>query len=174
MLMRGQIWVETVLYTLLGLGLMGLVLAFALPKITAAQERAIVEQSIQSMDALYGALETVQTRGVGNVKVVSFSLQAGSVLIDGVQDTLVLTLPEQKSIYSQPGSPLTHGPITILTEERAGMYQVRLTVTLPDTNLTVNGKDIQKTLNAVSTTHRITVSAVGTQPEKTIVSLETS
>ncbi len=172
--MRGQIWVETVLYTLLGLGLMGLVLAFALPKITAAQERAIVEQSIQSMDALYGAIETVQTRGTGNVKVVSFSLQAGSLSLDGIADQLVLTLPEQTSKYSQPGSPIAHGPVTILTEERAGSYRVLLTVLLPTTNLTLQGKDEQKTLSAVSTAHRITVSSIGTQPNKVVVSLENS
>lgn len=172
--MRGQIWVETVLYTLLGLGLMGLVMAFALPKITASQERAVVEQSIQSMNALYGAIETVQTRGTGNVKVVSFTLQAGNLVIDGTNDTLVLTLPEQKSKYSQPGSPIEQGPVTILTEERSGSYQVLLSVALPRINLTLSGLDDQKTLTAVSTAHRITVSAIGTQSGRMIVSLETT
>ena len=172
--MRGQIWVETVLYTLLGLALMGLVLAFALPKITAAQERAVVEQSVQSMSTLYDGIETVQTRGVGNVKAVTLVLHAGNVILDGVNDSILLVLPEQKSKYSQPGSSIDKGGITVLTEEKAGLYQVTLSFALPRTNLTIDGKDERKTLTAVSTSYRITVSALGTQEGKMVLSLETS
>jgi uncharacterized membrane-anchored protein YitT (DUF2179 family) len=34
----GQIWIETVLYTLIGLALIGMVLAFIMPKINETKE----------------------------------------------------------------------------------------------------------------------------------------
>ena len=49
----GQIWIETVIYTLIGLALIGVVLAIVTPKINAAQERIIIEQSISALSAFH-------------------------------------------------------------------------------------------------------------------------
>jgi type II secretory pathway pseudopilin PulG len=174
MLNRGQIWVETVLYTLLGISLMALVLAFAIPKITASQERAIVEQSIQSVQTLYDAIETVQTRGSGNVKGVEISVRAGSLTLDGINDSIMLILPEQKSKYSQPGSAIPRGALTILTEEISGRYKVTLRATFPRTNLTLEGKDLVKVLSGTSTAHHIRAEARSATNDKLEVSLTTS
>ena len=46
---KGQVWIETVLYTLIGISLIGLVLAFVTPKINEAKDRAVVEQTINSL-----------------------------------------------------------------------------------------------------------------------------
>ena len=43
---RGQIWVETMVYTLIAFALIGLVLAFVKPKIQETQDKAIIEQSV--------------------------------------------------------------------------------------------------------------------------------
>ena len=42
---KGQIWIETVLYTLIGLSLIGLVLAFVTPKINEARDNLVIEQT---------------------------------------------------------------------------------------------------------------------------------
>ena len=47
---RGQVWVETVLYTLIGLALIALVLAFVTPKINQSRDKIIVEQTINSLN----------------------------------------------------------------------------------------------------------------------------
>lgn len=172
-LTRGQIWIETVLYTLIGIALIGLVLTFALPKITAAQERAVVGQSIGSMQALADALEMVGTQGVGNVRVVTFALRSGQVVFDGIQDTITLTLPEQTSMYSQPGAPVTQGSVKVLTREQGGKYQVTLDLSFPRMNLTIGEQDTRATLTAASTAHRITARTIDTQAGKVVVSLET-
>src|SRR3989344_7977654 len=52
---KGQIWVETVVYTLIAFTLIGLVLAFIKPKIEEIQDKGIVEQSVsvlQDMDSI--------------------------------------------------------------------------------------------------------------------------
>ena len=45
---KGQIWVETVLYTLIALALIGITLAFVMPKINESKNNLIVEQTISS------------------------------------------------------------------------------------------------------------------------------
>ena len=44
---KGQIWIETVIYTLIGLALIGLVLAILTPKIKEFGDRQIIEQTIE-------------------------------------------------------------------------------------------------------------------------------
>ena len=45
----GQIWVETVIYTLIGIAIIGIVLAIAQPKIEAKKDEVIIEQAIESL-----------------------------------------------------------------------------------------------------------------------------
>ena len=49
---KGQIWIETVLYTLIGLVLIGVTLAIVMPKINAARDRILVEQTASSMGVI--------------------------------------------------------------------------------------------------------------------------
>ena len=44
---RGQVWVETVIYTLIALVMIGLVLSFVQPKIMELQDKATLQQSIR-------------------------------------------------------------------------------------------------------------------------------
>ena len=50
---KGQIWIETVIYTLIIFVMIGLVLSFAKPKIEEMQDKAIIEQSIAMMKDIY-------------------------------------------------------------------------------------------------------------------------
>ena len=45
----GQVWVETVIYTLIGLAIIALVLTAALPKINAKKDEMMIEQSIEAL-----------------------------------------------------------------------------------------------------------------------------
>ena len=58
-IVRGQIWVETVIYTLIGLALMGLVLAFVMPKINESKDRIILQQTITSLNDIDEKINSV-------------------------------------------------------------------------------------------------------------------
>ena len=49
---RGQIWIETVIYTLIAFFMIGIVLAFVRPKILEFQDKIIIDRSINLMDHL--------------------------------------------------------------------------------------------------------------------------
>ena len=49
---RSQVWVETVIYTLIGLAVIGILLAAAKPKIDEMRDKLVVEQTIDSMNSI--------------------------------------------------------------------------------------------------------------------------
>ena len=49
---RGQVWIETVIYTLIGISLIALALTFIAPKISETQDRIAIEQTINSLNEL--------------------------------------------------------------------------------------------------------------------------
>ena len=51
---RSQVWVETVIYTLIALTVIGLFISFAKPKIEEIQDKAIVEQSVAMLEDIGG------------------------------------------------------------------------------------------------------------------------
>ena len=56
---RGQVWVETVIYTLIGLAIIGIVLAVAKPQIDIKKTEILVEQSRDSLLNIDGKIEEV-------------------------------------------------------------------------------------------------------------------
>ena len=59
-----QVWIETVLYTLIGLALIGIVLTFVMPRINEAKDKIVVEQTIASLNAFDEKIQmTLQAPG---------------------------------------------------------------------------------------------------------------
>ncbi|PIN93760.1 hypothetical protein COU54_01875 [Candidatus Pacearchaeota archaeon CG10_big_fil_rev_8_21_14_0_10_31_24] len=124
----GQIWIETVLYTLIGLAVIGLVLAFATPRIKSAQEKVLVEQSIEIMNKLDQVITQVQDRGIGNVKSYTFTIKRGRLVIDSNNNEIKLILEGLDSEYSEPNTPIEEGRVKLLTEVGANSNSVTLTL----------------------------------------------
>lgn len=148
MLKKGQVWVETVLYTIMWLALIGLVLAFAYPRINAIQEKALIEQSISSLQSLDSVITLVEERGPGNVKSYYFYMKRGELLINATDSTgdynyITLVLSGLKSMYSQPGVEISQGRIYINNTKEQKTYTLRLKMKY-QTNLTYEGRDIEK------------------------------
>ena len=67
---EGQIWIETVLYTLIGLSLIGLTLTFVMPRINASKDIATIEQTMESLNVFqkYGNLHRYPRGNEQNTK----------------------------------------------------------------------------------------------------------
>ena len=76
----GQIWIETVLYTLIAIVLIGTVLAFVTPKIKQAQDRAAIEQSIAVLDLFDEKIEAV-LQLQGNSRNIDITVKRGELYI---------------------------------------------------------------------------------------------
>src|SRR3972149_10097198 len=123
---KAQVWIETVLYTLIGLALMGLALGFVMPKINEARDRALVEQAISSLSSLDSKItEAIQT-GTGNVRQTEFLMKRGEIYINASFDEIDLTLDGLAKPYSEPGVKIQMGRVTVISTEGQKTSSVKL------------------------------------------------
>jgi hypothetical protein len=166
--MRGQVWIETVLYTFIGLTLMGLVLGFVYPRIQQAQERSLLQQSTTSLTGLDDLIQLVMTRGPGNVKKASFSLQRGTLTIDPQAETIVFEITELHTPPSEPGAAIPFGNLIMRTIPTDDSYKVQYTLQYTTLDLSFEGEQI-KTFQASSVPYQFLVSNEGGNGKPRIV-----
>jgi len=138
---KSQIWVETMIYLLIGLAIITLVLAFALPKINQMKDKTIVDQSINMMNSLDAKIVEVQERGVGNVRNIDLNLNNGKVVIDYKESTITYNLDESSYKYSEPNLPVMIDRMQVLTTPLTEkVYRVSIMLNYSSSaNLTGNG-----------------------------------
>jgi hypothetical protein len=165
---RGQIWVETVIYSLIAFVMIGLVLAFANPRLQEIQDRTLIEQSIEVMEDL----DTVITNiGIpGNKRSVEINIQKGSLSIDGVNDQLIFQLESQHT-YSELGENISHGEIIINTQTFGSEERVTLTRDYSSQyNITYEENDELRELGKASTPYKLLISNKG--GNKIVINIE--
>ncbi|MEK6824539.1 MAG: hypothetical protein AABX12_05580 [Nanoarchaeota archaeon] len=122
----GQVWVETVVYTLVGLSLIGLVLAFVIPKVNEYRDRSIVENTIEALNVIDGKINEVLEAPL-NTRVVGMTLKRGEIYFNATSDSIYYILEDSKAAYSEPNEPVSVGRITILTEPKTkGVHKITL------------------------------------------------
>ena len=136
---KGQIWVETVVYTLIGLALIGLVLAILTPQIKEFRDRAIIEQTIESLNTIDSKIVEILD-APGNKRKVALTLERGTLFIDTFADELRFFLSDAHVRYSEPGASLDIGRITVTTQVHGELYNITLGIDYPY-NLTFDGAD---------------------------------
>tara|TARA_Y100000310_G_scaffold339746_1_gene433417 strand:- start:74 stop:637 length:564 start_codon:yes stop_codon:yes gene_type:complete len=158
---RGQVWIETVLYTLIGLALMGLVLAFIMPKINESKDRLVIEQTISSLSLLDEKIVSV-AGAPGNIRQVDFLMKKGDLRIQGEDDKIVFILGEMGSAYSEPGVEIDFGGrMKILTEDLGeGEFETSLILSYSN-NLTYLQSDELKTFSPASTPYIFSINSLG-------------
>ena len=158
---RGQVWVETVLYTLIGLALMGLVLAFIMPKINESKDRLVIEQTIYSLNVLDAKIIDVAS-APGNIRQVDFLMKKGDLRIQADEDKIVFILGGTGSAFSEPGVEINFGGrMKILTEEiDSEEYRTSLFLSYSN-NITYSGSDELKIFNPVATPYVFSINNLG-------------
>jgi len=156
---RGQVWVETVIYTLIAFTLIGLVLTFVKPEIDETRDKGLVEQSIQVMNDIDLIIRNIGTPG--NQRVVKVGISKGELNIDGVRDLIFFDLESQYK-YSESGQKVGHGSLVIYTTEEGAAYNVNITSNYSGGyNLKFQNVDELRRLGAASTPYRISISNDG-------------
>ncbi len=171
--MRGQVWIETVLYTLIGLALMGVVLAFVMPKLNAEKDRLAVEQTIQTLNTFDERVNTV-LQAPGNVREIDMNIQRGNFDINSTNDSVSFYIGDLSTPYSQPGVAIQIGRITAFSQKTPSGASILLTLPYTD-NITYNQQDTDKQFSASSTPYRFTVTNLGvldTNSGKNVISVD--
>lgn len=162
---KGQIWIETVLYTLIGLALIGISLAIITPKINEARDRIVVEQTIDSLGILDGKINEVMEKGPGNKRIIEkFSVKRGEMFINSTGEEIVFVLKDLKKPYSEPGVIVNEGRVEILSEEAKKGAVVYLTLRYVNVNLTYPGDNYKK-FSAAATSYKFSIENLGLNEE---------
>src|SRR3989339_949613 len=157
---RGQIWIETVIYTLIGLALIALVLSYAMPKINELRDNTLVEQSITAMNGLNNKIIDVRN-SPGSRKVVDFTLKSGEMNIDSANDSISLDIMGISSAYSEPGVEISVGKVKVLTERNQKNYDISIKLIYPSVNITYSGQEEMKKFDASSNPYKLTLTNRG-------------
>lgn len=157
---RGQVWIETVIYTLIAFAMIGAVLAFVKPKIQEAQDKAIIQQSISVMEEMDNIITDVAISGEGNKRKIPLTIKKGSIEIDSSTEKIIFEM-ESRYEYSQSGANINSGNILMRTDKKAGkLYNIKLTLDYSTKyNLAFRGNaDESKTITKSSTPYNLFIS----------------
>jgi len=158
---KGQVWVETVTYTLIALVMIGLVLSFAKPKIEELQDKAIIEQSVQMLKEFDLVVKEVGEGAVGNTRKVETTLKKGSIKIVPSNDQVIFEM-DGRYQYSQPKQTYQEGALTIYTSQDGKYYPLTITLNYSGNyNITYNSLEDQKIISKSSTPYEMFISKKG-------------
>lgn len=150
---KGQVWIETVLYTIIGLAIIAIVLALVMPKINQSKDEVSVEQSISAMQSLDSKINDVSQQQ-GDIGKVEFTVGRGYLDINATNSSLTFVINDLSSLYSQPGVPITDGDIQVLSEKGQKYDSVYLTLNYAY-NITYGGQNVDKVLFAAPVPYEI-------------------
>jgi hypothetical protein len=169
---HSQVWVETVIYTLIGLTIMGAIIGVVTPKITQMNDKILLTQTIDTMNQLNAQVQDTYLYP-GSQREVTLMVKKGEYTIDGAGDQIQFLLKNTGLLYSQPNITIRQGDLNILTVEKLGgkKYDIFLTLDYGDSNLTYQGRDQNKSLTSAPIAYRLLVinnGIVSGSPKKNI------
>lgn len=158
---KAQIWVETVIYTLIGLAIIGLLLSIVKPAIEKKQDQILIESSLEMLGNIKSAIEDVKYYGTGNSRNLDLRIKKGKLEINGGENKIVFSMKSRYK-YSEVGQVVESGKINILTSEKGDAYDVSLTLNYKGSlDLTWQDKNILQSFQSAPTPYRVSVTNMG-------------
>ena len=155
-----QIWVETVIYTLIGLSILGVLLAVSKPKIESYQDRLIIEQTINSINEIDAKIYNSLLGGPGNRRIIDLKISKGRLTIDPGTDRLSWVLDSSYK-YSELDTEVPWGKMTVLTTGESKPWKVEISINYPGIDLTYDGGVNVKELEQAPTPYAIIIENMG-------------
>lgn len=154
----GQVWIETVIYTIIGLALIGTVLAFVSPKISETRDKIVVEQSIEAMQTLDAKVQEVIGEGIGSKRVIQeFNLKRGDLTVDPAKGSVILKISDLKTLYSESGSTLNFGRVALTSRKGQKVNEVEMVLSYSAPIRYSGLKNSEKLISAASTPYKISI-----------------
>ena len=169
----GQVWIETVIYTLIGLAIIGLVLAAALPKINARKDEVIIEQSIEALGNIDDKIYEAVNRGVGNKRVIpSLKVGKGALIIDMEADSISWEI-DSSFEYSEEGVSIPLGRLNVTTTS-GGPWKVELKMSY-EIDIRFDGNNFgTKRIDVSPTPYKFMIENVGEEGGNIVIDLSES
>jgi len=156
----GQIWIETVIYTLIGLTIIIIIMSVATPQIEKVKDRTIVKNMVTILNEIDNKItQTVQAEG--NLRNIHITMSKGSLEINSSDNFIRYVLDNTRLELSEPGEEIEQVGIKIKTEKMGSRFRVILTRDYNSVNITFNNKAESRFLHAGGTTHNLVMQNMG-------------
>lgn len=135
---KSQIWVETAIYTLIGLTIIAILLAVANPQIEKIKDRGMITQATQSLNTLDEKISYI-SQSPGNIAVPSIKVGKGKFIINSSNDSIAYVLDNTLLEYRQAGANIIEGNLVVKTEKYGNKFNVFITRYYSGVNITYDG-----------------------------------
>lgn len=168
---KAQIWIETVIYTLIGLALISLVLAFVLPKLKQNTDRIIIEQAVEDLNNIDNAIRSV-TYAPGNIRVREFRIKKGKLVFNCTNEKIYFEMEDSSKMYSEPGTEAHIGNLNVSTTQKNDLYDVKIELNYKDyLDITYTGENAEKTFQKAPAPYKISIENKGFDKKVTKVDI---
>ena len=158
---RAQVWVETVIYTLVGLVIIAIILSTALPQINRAKDRNVLTQTINAMNDIDSKIQEV-VQVPGNLGIVELRIAKGRMVIDSVDSLIIYTLEDTPLKYGEVDQQLQENGVTIITKKNGNNFNLIVTKNYTNSiSITVDGEKGLKTLQPGATPYKLQIENIG-------------
>jgi hypothetical protein len=170
----GQIWVETAVYTLIGLTAIAIVLSATMPQIDKMKDKAILRQTTISFDTINSKLSETK-ENTGNIRLVDLRLGKGRIEIDSIKDELRFYLDNTRYAASEPGEIVREGDILIETKKYGTRFNIVLYLNYSKSlNITYENEDKLKTIQGGGAPYKIKMENIGYDEPNNLVNIDLS
>ncbi len=159
---RGQVWVETVIYTLIGLTIIGILLAVATPKIEEMKDRLRINEVIDILGKIDLAVTDVRS-APQNARILDLEVSKGKLVVNSTSETIYWKLDSTYE-YSQSGKDVAIGDVNVRTKQTGSVYEIKIFKTF---DLNISTKDSSGTttdfleLDEASIPYNLRIASVG-------------
>jgi len=166
----GQVWIETVIYTLIGLSIIGILLAVSKPKIDSMKDKSIIEQSIETLTIIDNKIYDVQKTGSGNKRTIpELKISKGNLVINAENNSIYWIIDSSYK-YSELDEQVPLGRFKVITTQQ-DPWQVKIIASY-DFDLIYNGEDIIKEFEPAAVPYSLSMENMGNQNGITSINIQ--
>jgi len=157
---KADIWISTVLYTLIAIAIIGTLLAVVRPRIDEMRDHYLIEQTINAMNKIDETVTAVKS-AQGTTLSVSFQLSRGTLLVDPAKKIIEWRIPDSRYQYSEAGFPVDFGNIKVQTDKSYDRWNVSLKLNYSDLTISLDNKSESKIFQPSSAPYMIWIKNQG-------------
>jgi len=151
---KAQVWVETAVYSLIGLTIIAILLTTAMPQINKMKDKATISKATTSLNNLNNEINEIQ-QAPGSVRLIYFKLSRGTLTFDYENNKIIYLLENTNLELSELGREIPEGEISLRTEEYGKKFNIFLTLDYSDSLNLTHGDEKNKILQPGTTDYRI-------------------
>src|SRR4030042_4769821 len=153
---KADVWVSTVLYILIGMAVIGVLLAVIRPKVAEMKDSLSIDQTVESLNK-FDEIMLRTRQATGTRLSYELMLSRGDLQLNTQSENITWIIRDSSYRYSQEGVPIKIGNIEILTQKKGQFWEVTLTrdYSASNINLLYSGADTDKVLTAAKMPYKI-------------------